>query len=61
MPAISSNTAFANFTFASGVVLPIGDAEHRSRVSNMAKGPQAFVGETVVIALFFVFRQPDSS
>src|SRR6476646_6584250 len=32
-----------------GVVLPVRDTKHRARVRDMAKRPQALVGETVVI------------
>ena len=40
------------------VVLPVGRAEHRPRMRDMAERPEAFVGEAVVVALLFFRRQP---
>ena len=42
------------------IVLPIERPEQRPRVSDMAKRPQAFVGEAVVVALFFFLVEPYS-
>src|SRR5438093_1714880 len=43
------------------VMLPVGKPKNRPRVRNMAKRPEAFVGETVVIAFLFFFCKPDST
>src|SRR5439155_18892696 len=42
-------------------MLPVGKPKNRPRVRNMAKRPEAFVGETVVIAFLFLFCKPDST
>ena len=43
------------------VVLPVGRAEDRPRVRDVAERPQALVGEAVVVALLLLLRQPDAA
>ena len=41
------------------VELPVGFAEHRPHVRDVAERPQPFVGEAVVVAVFLLGRQPE--
>ena len=43
------------------VLLPIGRAEGRSNVGDVAQGPQPLVGEAVVVARLLLVRQPDAA
>ena len=38
------------------IVLPIARPENRTRVSDVAQRPEPFVGESVVVAGFFLLR-----
>jgi len=42
------------------VVLEVLAAERRPDVRDMAEGPEAAVGEAVVVALFLLLREPDA-
>ena len=42
------------------VVFPIGRAEYRSGVGNVAQRPQSLIGQAVVVALLLLFCQPDA-
>src|SRR5579872_4203471 len=42
------------------IVLPIAGTEQWTRVRDVAERPQTFVGESVVITLFFFFREPNA-
>src|SRR6202012_4687035 len=41
------------------VVPPVRCAKGRTRVSDVAEGPQAFIRKAVVVAIFFLTAQPD--
>ena len=43
------------------VVLPIGGAETRTRVGDVAERPNAFVGEAEVVAVFLFLGEPDAA
>ena len=40
------------------VVLPVGGAEDRPRVRNMAEWPKTLIGKSVVVTFFLIFGEP---
>ena len=51
----------SEFLIDGAVEAPIFGAEDGPRMSHMAKRPESFVGEAVVVALLFLFGEPDTA